>query len=213
MDTISLELAVFDWIALALVVLGLVFGLMRGLGSAFAALLWTVAALWLGSSLAPTVLGWMPNTASADDARALTSTWGAIAAVIVALPLVGKAVGGSLGRKADDHLSHNRYMGGLVGLLIAVLVTTATSVFAPRVDATAAGFGGAFAPEVARTVSDQARFLYPDFFRDELAAEITGATVSEAIDDAVDTLEDAAGEAIEVIDEVLEGGDATTGDG
>lgn len=211
MDTISLELAVFDWIALAVVVLGLVFGLMRGLGSAFAALLWVVAALWLGSTLAPTVLGWMPNTADLDDGGALTSTWGTIAAVIVFLPLIGKLVGGSLGRKADDHLSHNRYMGGLVGLLLAVLVTTAAAVFVPRVGVTASGYSEAFAPEVARTVADQARFLYPEFVRDELRRQIDGIPrVERALDDAGAALEEAADGAAEVVDEVLAGDEAAS---
>ncbi len=215
MDTISLELAVVDWISLALIILGLVFGLMRGLGTAFAALLWVVAALWLGSNLAPTVLGWMPNTAELDDSRALKTTWGVIAAVIVILPLIGKLVGGSLGRKADDHITHNRYMGGLVGLLLAILVTTAATIFAPRLEVTAGGFGSAFAPEVATTVSDQARFLYPEHFRDELRHEIgiggvireaeeTLENVGESLENVGESLEEAGDEAVEAIEEVFE---------
>ncbi len=62
-------LPVADWIAIAVVLTGLVLGTLAGLARSFGMLLWLLAALWLARQLAGTVVGWLPNSAAPTTRR------------------------------------------------------------------------------------------------------------------------------------------------
>jgi len=182
-ETWTLEMAVIDWIAIALLLGGLFMGFNKGLGKVFAMLLWLVAAMWLGKSLAPRIIDWMPNAAGDVPESSQFTAYGAVAAVVLGLPLVAKILGGPLGKKkTGDAEVYNNYMGSLVGVVNAALFFTLLVPYAYRLEFVNSSYPTARSPAVASVVADSVSFLYPTIFRDELEATIGSVGEEEILE-------------------------------
>lgn len=160
-----MDMALLDILALVIVLAGLLQGLMRGLGPAFGLLLWLIMALWLSRVLAPVVLGWMPNSGSANDAEAISNTYGFIGAILVLLPALAQLLGGTGGKKKTDPEPQNKFSGVLVGVLSSLLVIAWLTPYTQEVDALAADLDHAYTPSIASGVAGAAEWLYPDGHR------------------------------------------------
>ncbi len=182
-ETWTLEMAVIDWIAIALLLGGLFMGFNKGLGKVFAILLWLVAAMWLGKSLAPRIIEWMPNSGGDAPDGGQFAAYGSIAAVVLGLPLVAKLLGGPLGKKkTGDAEVYNNYMGSLVGLVNATLFFTLVVPYAYRLEFVSSSYPTARSPAVASIVADNVSFLYPPVFRDELEETIGSVGEEEVLE-------------------------------
>ncbi|MGQ0552888.1 MAG: CvpA family protein [Planctomycetota bacterium] len=169
MDLQSLEesasaLALVDWLALGGLALGLVFGAIAGLGRSFATLLWLVAALWLGQLLAPQVIGWLPNTSTPDDPRAIRIAFTLLFLLIMTLPVLGRLLGGS-GRKKDGGETLHKPQGAVVGVLCALLLLILALPHARRCPPMNRSFDRAHTPAAAARLADGLSFLYPEAHR------------------------------------------------
>lgn len=160
------QIAAIDFIAVALMIMGIIMGLMRGLGPAFGMLLWLMVSLWLARELTPTVLGWMPNSPS--DAGSQLSAFGFIAGLLLVLPALARLLGGAGGKKKVDPAAVNRPFGVLVGVACAAIVFTLLAPYANRVSWVSRTFGQGTAPIMAQDISERASWFFPAAHRDAL---------------------------------------------
>lgn len=161
MDTSLDALAALHWIdgvALLLLLVGLLFGALRGLARAALLLLYVVAILALATFAAPTVLGWFPNSAAPDDPRALGLAYGGIAGVGLLLSLVGKALAAR--RQGERRPTDHRLSGALFGILVAALVFTLAAPFLLGLSAQA---GEPRSVVYARELGANVPALYPEY--------------------------------------------------
>src|SRR5262245_32858905 len=114
-----------DWLALLAILAGAFLGAAAGLPRAFGLLLWTLAALWLGHHLSGHVVDWMPNAVDPADPTSRAAlqrpAFLVIAGLVLLLPLAGRLLGGSSGKKRGDKGQHKPF-GALTGLVVAVLL-------------------------------------------------------------------------------------------
>jgi uncharacterized membrane protein required for colicin V production len=158
-----------DLLAAAVLLAGIAAGLLRGLGRLFGSLLWTLLALWLGTLLAPILLGWMPNTAGAGDPRTLVDTFGVLSALVLVLPVVARVLGGSgTGGPREEAVRTHRVFGAVAGFAVACLLVTLALPFALRVDDLAARSLDARVPRLAAGLAGTLGPLFPEAFRAEL---------------------------------------------
>jgi hypothetical protein len=153
------EVAAIDFIAIALMIMGIVMGIMRGLGPAFGMLLWLMVSLWLARELTPTVLGWMPNSPS--DAGSQLSAFGFISGLLLVLPALARLLGGAGGKKKEDPAAQNRPFGVLVGIACAGILFTLLAPYANRVSWVSDTFGKGRFPVMAEEVSTRASWFFP----------------------------------------------------
>ena len=174
MDTWTLELAVIDWIAVGLLAGGYFLGLNKGLGPLFGMLLWLIAAMWIGKSVAPTLLSWMPNSAEGQPQHwhAQFMAFGSVTGTLLALPLVGKLIGIRNGKKKTPAEVHSKHFGSLVGLACAALFFTLACPFAHRFESVARSYPKAGSPSAASALANQMGYLYPASHRKALAETI-----------------------------------------
>jgi len=172
-------LPLVDWIAIGLLLAGVLQGLRTGLGRAFALMLWVLAALWLGTNLSATIVGWMPNTTAPDDPHAQLITFGIVAGVVLFVPILGRLLGGAAGKKKKDKAppTHKPF-GALVGLFNAVLLVTLLLPFLTHLDAVAKDVERAKAPRWAADFAGHVPYLYPAVHREALLG--TTGTASTA---------------------------------
>ena len=160
MDTLTLKLAVIDWIAVGLLVAGYFYGLNRGLGPIFGTLLWLVAAMWIGNAAAPTLLEWMPNSqADQNHWHVQFMAYGAVTGTLLALPLLGKVLG--RGKKKESEDPHSKHFGSLVGVVCAALFFTLACPYAHRFELVAKSYQGANAPYMAAALAEHMSYIYP----------------------------------------------------
>ncbi len=175
-DTPSPDLLppLLDWLALLLCLGGAALGALAGLPRAFALLLWTLAALWLGNHLSASVVDWMPNSFDPADpaARAAVqlAAFPIIAGLVLALPLAGRLLGGASGRKKASGKGQHRAFGGLVGLVVAVLLVTLGLPLVPSLPLLGDGWDRARSPAWASAVAEHTAWLYPAAHREALRA-------------------------------------------
>ncbi|MDG2148728.1 MAG: CvpA family protein [Planctomycetota bacterium] len=158
--------AAIDIIAVALMLMGVAMGLMRGLGPAFGMLLWLMVSLWLARTLTPTVLGWMPN--SPIDTSSQLSAFGLIAGLLLVLPALARLLGGAGGKKKEDPAAQHRGFGVLVGIACAGILFTLLAPYANRMQWVSSTFGRGAFPVMAEQVSDGASWFFPAAHREAL---------------------------------------------
>jgi uncharacterized membrane protein required for colicin V production len=158
----GMMLPLVDWIAIGLCLAGVLLGLRTGLGRSFALMLWLLAALWLGTNLSATIVGWMPNTSPPNDPHAQLITFGIVAGVVLFVPVLGRLLGGAAGKKKKDKAppTHKPF-GALVGLFNAVLFLTLLLPFLTHLDAVAKDLDRATAPRWAADFAGHMTYLYP----------------------------------------------------
>jgi uncharacterized membrane protein required for colicin V production len=185
-------LPVVDWIAIGLLLAGVLLGLRSGLGRAFAFLLWLLAALWLGTHLSAQIVSWLPNTTVPDDPHAQRIAYGVVAGVVLLVPVFGRLLGGAAGKKKQDKAppTHKPF-GALVGLFNAILLLVLLLPFLLGLDAIAQGTERASSPRWAAAFARQMAYLYPAVHRDALEAAAAGklpaAPAASTAPDAADT--------------------------
>lgn len=181
MDTWTLELAVIDWIAVGLLAGGYFLGLNKGLGPLFGMLLWLIAAMWIGRSVAPTLLSWMPNSAEGQPQHwhAQFMAYGAVTGTLLGLPLVGKLIGIRNGKKKTPVEVHSKHFGSLVGVACAALFFTLACPYAHRFAAVARSYPSAASPTVASGMANQMAYLYPEPHRKALRMTIDAGRPNE----------------------------------
>ncbi len=171
----DLLLPLLDWLALLACLAGGLLGARSGLPRAFALLLWTLAALWLARHLSAHVAGWMPNSVDSADPQAAASleraAFALLVAVVLAVPVVGRLVGGSGGKKKSGPEGQHKGFGAVAGLAIAVLLVTLALPFARGVRWLGAGWERAAAPACASAVAENLAWLYPPALREALRRE------------------------------------------
>jgi hypothetical protein len=176
-DTWTLELAVIDWVAVALLITGYFLGLNKGLGPVFGVFLWLIAAMWIGRALGPVLLKWMPNTPVNEPLHwhSQFMAYGAVTGTLLALPILAKIVGGRNGtkKKATEEV-HSKHFGSLVGLAMAALFFTLACPFAHRFEAVARSYRQAVSPFLASGLADHMVYLYPDAHRQAIGQTLTG---------------------------------------
>jgi uncharacterized membrane protein required for colicin V production len=161
-----------DWLALCVVLAGIVGGAMSGLLRSVGTLLWLLAALWLGCHLAATFVSWMPNTAQRGDPGAILTAFGLIAAAVMVLPVVARIIGGAAGKKKDRAQAKHKAFGAVVGLVSALLVLVWMAPYMHRYVVFARGWPVAKAPRMASAIADSTPYLFPDAHRLALARTI-----------------------------------------
>jgi len=163
-----------DWIAIAILLAGLLAGAVSGLARSFALLLWMVAALWLGHHLSDRVVQWLPNSVDPEDPVALAgarlAAFGAIAALVLLVPLATRLLGGAAGKKKAGESAQHKPFGALVGLAVAVLFVTLTLPWLLRIEPLRESWGRAATPELAASVAGHLTYLYPPAHRQALLA-------------------------------------------
>ena len=161
-----------DWFVLLLVLGGTALGAVVGLSRAFALLLWTLAALWLGHHLSARVVDWMPNSADPADpvARAAVQrpAFATIAALVLALPLAARLLGGPSGRKKAGAKGQQRAFGGLVGLVVTLLLLTLALPLLHALPVVGDGWEQATSPAWAAALADNVAWLFPAAHREAL---------------------------------------------
>jgi uncharacterized membrane protein required for colicin V production len=174
-------LAVVDWISIGLLLTGVLLGLRSGLGRAFAFLLWLLAALWLGTHLSAQIVSWLPNTTTPDDPHAQRIAYGVVAGVVLLVPVFGRLLGGSAGKKKKDKgpPTHKPF-GALLGLFNALLLLVLLLPFLLGIDAVAQGAERAYSPRWAAAFAHQMAYLYPAVHRDALEAAASGKSPTTA---------------------------------
>lgn len=172
----TLSLPVIDLVAAGLLLLGLAWGLLRGLTRIFAALLWILLALGLGTTLAPVLLEQMPNTEVDDLGLATLNAFGVLAGVLLLLPVLARLLGsgGGKAKKAEDKPVTQRVFGAITGVAAAALVTTLIMPFALRVEALAGTADEARAPDMAVSLAESLALLYPQELGASLRGELVG---------------------------------------
>ena len=172
----DLLLPLLDWLALLACLAGALLGARSGLPRAFALLLWTLAALWLSRHLASHVAGWMPNSVDPADPQAAgrieRPAFALLVAVVLAVPLVGRLIGGSGGKKKAGPEGQHKGFGAVAGLAVAVLLVTLALPFVRGVRWLGAGWERAAAPACASAVAEHAAWLYPPALREVLRREL-----------------------------------------
>jgi uncharacterized membrane protein required for colicin V production len=165
-----------DWLALLLCLAGALLGARSGLPRAFALLLWTLAALWLARHLSAHVAGWMPNSIDPTDPDAVgrlqRPAFALLLGVVLAVPVVGRLVGGAGGRKKSGPQGQHGVFGAVTGLAITVLLVTSALPFARGVGWLEAQWKRAAAPGCASAVAENAAWLYPPALRDALRVDL-----------------------------------------
>ena len=155
-------LPLLDWLALLVCVAGAVLGALAGLPRSFGLLLWVVAALWLGHHLSARVVDWMPNSVDPADPASRASlqrvAFVAIAAIVLALPVAGRLIGGASGKKRAGNKGQHKPFGALTGLAVAVLLLTLLLPFARAVPL---GWERAVSPTCASVIADDVAWLFP----------------------------------------------------
>jgi len=170
-------LPLLDWLALLLCLAGALLGARSGLPRAFALLLWTLAALWLARHLSAHVAGWLPNSVDPADpdaaGRLERPAFALLVAAVLAVPVVGRLLGGAGGkkRKAGKEGQH-RGFGAVAGLAVAVLLVVSVLPFARGVGWLEAQWTRAAAPAAASAVAENAAWLYPPALRAALRREL-----------------------------------------
>jgi hypothetical protein len=169
LDPTVLALPAIDWIAIGACLVGLLTGALVGLGRAFGALLWVLAALWLAHHLSETVVGWLPNTTAPDDPSALRLAFAGIACLVLLVPIVARILGGAAGRKRNKAPVSHKPFGALVGLTVAVVLLTAGLPYLAGLPWVGRQYPDATAPTCASGLADQLRWLFPPSHREALA--------------------------------------------
>ena len=193
MDTAHALLPIVDWIAIGLLLGGVLLGLRSGLGRAFAFLLWLLAALWLGTHLSAQIVSWLPNTTSPDDPHAQRIAYGVVAGVVLLVPVFGRLLGGAAGKKkADKGPPTHKPFGALVGLFNAILLLVLLLPFLLGLDTLRQGAERARSPRWGAAFARQMAYLYPAVHRDALEAAAAGKSpdapaATKAPEDAADT--------------------------
>ncbi len=164
-EAVTTWLPIVDWLALAIVLLGVAAGAMAGLARAFGMLLWMLAALWLAHHLSAQVVSWMPNTAEPGDPSATLTAYGIITALVLTLPLIGRLIGGSAGKKKATGEPQHKPFGALVGLFIACLFATLLLPYVRDLPYVANGYDEARAPALASGLADNMTYLFPEAHR------------------------------------------------
>lgn len=163
-----------DWLALLLCLAGALLGAWGGLPRAFALLLWTLAALWLGRNLSAHLAGWMPNSVDPSDpagaARLQRAAFLVVVGLVLAVPVLGRLLGGAGGKKKARPATEHRGYGAVAGLATAVLLVAAGLHLLRPVPGLGAAWSRAAAPPAAAAVADNAAWLYPDAVREALRA-------------------------------------------
>lgn len=162
------ELAAVDILALAIIVLGVLVGTMRGLGPVFGMLLWVSLALWISSAAMPVVLGWMPNTADPGDPAAQRVAYGLLTAVLLGLPALARLLGGAAGKKKEEPEPEYKLFGVLVSVVTSLLLFTLIAPYTTKVQLMAKTFDKGLSPIIASEVAGYATWLYPEAHRSKL---------------------------------------------
>jgi len=158
-------LPLIDWLAIAMVLAGLIGGALSGLLRSFSTLLWLLAALWLGSHLASQFVSWMPNSVQPYDLGATLVAFGLIAASVMLLPLVARIIGGAAGKKKTGAEAKHKAFGAVVGLVCALLVFVWMAPFMHRYNVFARHWILGHAPPMAASIADGATWLFPEAHR------------------------------------------------
>ncbi len=162
METVSVELALIDWVGVGALVLGYFYGLNKGLGPVFGMMLWLIAAMWIGRSLAPILLGWVADPQDAQNWHTQFMAYGGVTGMLLALPILGRIFGGRDGKKqAGGEEPHNKHFGSLVGVVCACLFFTLSCPYAHRFEFVAKSYDTAAAPAVAIRLAEHMAYLYP----------------------------------------------------
>jgi uncharacterized membrane protein required for colicin V production len=170
-ESLILGLPAVDVLVVAACIMGSLIGALSGLGRAFSLLLWLLVALFLGHHLSEQVASWLPNSVEPGDEQAVLLTYVILAAVVMAVPVVGRIFGGVTGKKKKDGAPRtHKPFGALVGLLVAVLTITALLPFLDRMPVVGVGFGTGHGPAWAADFADHMPYLSPPAHRDALRA-------------------------------------------
>ena len=169
-------------VSAGLLILGLLWGLLRGLAPLFGSLLWVLLALGLGTTLAPVVLAQMPNTPLDHEGAAALDAFGVLAGVVLLLPVLARLLGSGAGKRKPpkDRAAAQRVFGAVTGLAVATLITTLVMPFALRLPTLADNDRQARAPTLAEGLAESLGLLYPA----EVGASLRGEldTLFEAED-------------------------------
>jgi hypothetical protein len=162
METMTLKLALIDWIAIALLIGGYFYGLNKGLGTVFGILLWLLASMWIAKSLAPTLVKMMPNTeADADEWYTLFMAYGAVTGALLALPLLGRIVAAKAGKKKEPGEAHSKHFGSLVGVASAAIFFTLLCPYAHRFGFVSKSYKSAKSPYFAAALAEHMSYVFP----------------------------------------------------
>jgi len=161
-------LPIVDWFALGVVLVGVTAGTLAGLVRAFGMLLWMLAALWLAFHLSAQVVSWLPNTAEPGDPTVRLTAFGIITALVLTLPVLGRVLGGSGGKKKVTDAPQHKPFGALVGLFIACLFVTLMLPFVRGLPYLGEHWEQAHAPALAGGLAENMAYLYPAEHREAL---------------------------------------------
>ncbi len=176
--TWSLELAVIDWVALALLVTGYFLGLNKGLGPVFGMVLFLIVAMFLGQRMGPFLLKQMPNTATdAANWHAQFMAFGAVTGALLSLPILARVLSARAGKKKDPVEVHSKHFGSLMGLTAAALFFTLACPYMHRFETVAKSYRNAASPALALKLSAQMQYLFPEPHRKALNQTIKGTGI------------------------------------
>lgn len=178
--TWSLELAVIDWIALALLVSGYFLGLNKGLGPVFGMVLFLIVAMFLGQRIGPFLLKQMPNTAAdANNWHPQFMAYGAVTGTLLSLPILARILSARAGKKKDPVEVHSKHFGSLMGVIGAAMFFTLACPFMHRFETVAKSYRNAASPTLARQLASHMQYLYPAPHRKALDQTISGQGIGK----------------------------------
>lgn len=162
METLTLKLALIDWIAIALLIGGYFYGLNKGLGTIFGILLWLLASMWIAKSLGPTLVGLMPNTKpDVNEWHTQFMAFGAVTGTLLALPILGRILAAKAGKKKEPTEPHSKHFGSLVGVAVSAMFFTLLCPFAHRFGVVSKSYDTATSPYFAAAMAEHMSYVYP----------------------------------------------------